>query len=88
MLGKMNITEARRQFLSLPEKMAPGGSIEIVRHKKTILKIVRVTEGETDSALTILDQAIAALPKPKHKPPRSLAGRYKKYLYDKKNYFA
>ena len=81
----MNITEARRQFLSLPKKLAPGESIEIIRHQKTILKIVRPLEGDTNTVLTILDQAIQSLPKPKHKPPRSLAAHYKKYLYAKKN---
>ncbi|MBI4412331.1 MAG: hypothetical protein HY541_07605 [Deltaproteobacteria bacterium] len=85
MQAKMNITEARRQFLSLPKKLAPGESVDIVRHRRTILKIVRPAEGSQNETLAILDEATAMLSEPKIRPPRSLATNYKKYLYGKKN---
>lgn len=82
----MNITEARRQFLSLPKKMAPGEFVDVVRHQKVILRIVRPIEKDKLSPLYILDEALASLPKPKKKPPFKLAANYKKYLYGKKNF--
>lgn len=85
---RLNITAARNQLLSLPEKLAPGESVEVVRHRRTVLKIVRPgledDETETDP-FAILDRSLSRLSRPKGLPPRNLAARYKHYLYGKKN---
>jgi antitoxin (DNA-binding transcriptional repressor) of toxin-antitoxin stability system len=85
MSSKLNITEARKQLLSLPEKLSPGEWVEVMKHNKTVLRIVRAggEEGYT-SPFSILDQALTHLPKTKKSPPKSLAVHYKDYLYGKK----
>lgn len=81
---RLNITAARNRLLSLPEELAPGESIEVVRHKKTVLRIVRPQEGEGKDPFALMDREAGRLPRPKRRPPRDLSARYKEYLYGKK----
>lgn len=83
MTKRMNITAARKRFLSLPEDLGPGESLEIVRRGRPVLTILRVSE-EGSNPLACLEEALKSLPEPKGKPPKDLAARYKKYLYGKK----
>lgn len=84
---KLNITAVRNQLLSFPERLAPGESIEVVRHRKTVLKILRPPSGESlegKDPFDVFDQNLMKLRKSRKTPPRSLAARYKSYLYGKK----
>ena len=85
MTRKLNITEARQQLLSLPERLSPGETVEVVRHKKTVLKIIRPAEGaELNDPFLVFDQALSKLSPPRKKTPKDLAAHYKDYLYGKK----
>ena len=87
MSQRLNITAARSQLLSFPEKLAPGEFIEVVRHGKAVLKILRPSREESlegNDPFDLFDKNIKTLPKPRKAPPRSLAARYKSYLYGKK----
>ncbi len=83
---RLNITAARNQFLSLPESLAPGEAVEVVRHHQTVLRIIRPPlTGAGKTPFALLDQTLGNLQKPlRHRPPRSLAASYKKHLYGKK----
>ena len=84
-MSKLNITEARKQLLDLPRILHSGESIDVVRHQKTVLRIIRVADEGEEDPLAILDRAVLNLSKPKKNPPQDLAAHYKKYLYGKKS---
>ena len=80
----MNITAARKRFLSLPEELAAGDSLEILRRGRAVLRIVRIPEPKRIDPSTLIDQALSRLPEPNGRPPPDLARHYKEYLYGKK----
>lgn len=84
MSRRMNITAARKRFLSLPEELAGGDSLEVFRRGKAVLRIVRVPEAKEVDPSLLLEEALARLPEPEGQPPADLATHYKDYLYGKK----
>ena len=86
MSQKINITEARKKFLLLPEEIGPDEILEVVRHGNVVLKITRPRDESTHpDPFLILDKALESLPQRTRKSvPKDLAVHYKKYLYDKK----
>ncbi len=85
MTSKAAITAVREALLTLPEKLAPGDSVEVLRHGKTVLKILRPLPQDEGNAFDVLDECLAALAPSGRRPPKDLASRHKHYLYGKKN---
>ena len=87
MAQRLNITAVRKQLLSLPQTMVPGEFLDVIRHRRTVLRIVRTDDVGAlgmKNPFTILDEALAYVSRPKKQPPRFLARDYKRYLYGKK----
>lgn len=85
MSRKLNITEAREKLLTLPDILRSGEEVQIYRHHQPVLKIVRMAgEPAEMDPFVLLDEALKNLPSPKCHAPRSLARRYKSYLYGQK----
>lgn len=60
--------------------------MQIYRHHQPVLKIVRmVSEPAEMDPFVLLDEALKDLTSPKRPVPRSLARRYKSYLYGQKS---
>lgn len=88
MTRRLNITAVRKQLLSLPESLGPGEEVEVVRHRKVVLKIVHPYAGESENPFIKLSQSLQSLETKKKrrlKIPRNLASQYKQYLYGKKS---
>lgn len=84
----INITEARKRLLSLPEELKNDEVVDIMRHGNVVLKIFRpMPEGSSGpDPFLILDKALEELSRKKIKKPvpQDLAVHYKRYLYEKK----
>lgn len=81
---KLTVTEARNRFLHLPDMLKPGEAVEIYRHRKPVLTVMRTAKEADCNPFSIMAGALKTLPGPKEKVPENLASRYKYYLYGQK----
>lgn len=84
----LNITEARRDLLSLPEKLHPGESINVMRHSRPVLRIMRPQETFVNYPMNFIDsireQLLLINPANKKYLKKDIAKNYKKYFYAQK----
>ena len=84
MSKRLSITEARNRFLALPDELVPGEEVQVYRHQRPVLKVVRTGSVSGQDPFAILDSALEGLVPSQRRLPRTLAARYKTHLYGKK----